>query len=292
MSLERSENNLYSDTDRSAQLLVRLTQLLTYLLTYLVSKFLEILLDFETAAIAAFREVFAEGQVKGCLFHYCQAVHRNVGQNGLENVYTQVPPYDTPEYHGVRRWVQRLRALPLVPPDMIRVVWNDCLTNPPWTDDPVVDGNLRAFRDYFKNTWLPNRAKLDLCNHWHTQRTRTTNHAEGYHNGLGSAFETRRNAPLGVFLGVMQSVHNEIRVRVRQLQRGTPPNQPLPQYAQNEVNIQLAKDSLEEWLLTVHQPALENLPPGLLLEEHEERMHEALQARLLIYLDRMQHLIA
>ncbi len=59
---------------------------------------------------------------------------------------------------------------------------NDCLTNPPWTGDPVVDGNLRAFQDYFKNTWLPNREKLDLCNHWDTERTRTTNHAEGYHN--------------------------------------------------------------------------------------------------------------
>ncbi len=84
----------------------------------------------------------------------------------------------------VRRWLHRLRAIPLMPPDYVRVVWNDCLTNPPWTHDPVVDGNLRSFRDYFKNTWLPNREKLDLCNHWDTERTRTTNHAEGYHNGL------------------------------------------------------------------------------------------------------------
>ncbi len=83
-----------------------------------------------------------------------------------------------PEYHPVCRRVQRLRAVPLVPPDLIRVVWNDCLTNPPWTADPVVHGNLRAFWDYFKNTWLPNRAKLDLCNHGDTQRTRTTKHAE------------------------------------------------------------------------------------------------------------------
>ncbi len=56
---------------------------------------------------------------------------------------------------------------------------------------------------------------------------------------------------LGVFLGVMQSVHNEIQVHVRQLERGTAPNQLLPQYVQNEVNIQLGKDFLQEWLLTV-----------------------------------------
>ncbi len=118
------------------------------------------------------------------------------------------------------------------------------------------------------------------------------NHAEGYHNGLSSVLETRPKAPLGVFLGIMQTEHNGIQAPTGQLQQGSPPNQPLPHYEQNERNIQLAKDSLQEWLLSVHQTALKNVPPGLLLEEHEARVHKALKVRLLNCLDRMQHLIA
>ncbi len=138
-------------------------------------------------------------------------------------MYRQVAPHHGPRFVDVRCWVQRLRALPLLPPDLIRVVWNNGLTNPPLSRDPVVNGNLVTFRNYFLNTWLPNREKLELWNHWATEDVRTTNHAEGYHNGLSSSFETRCKAPLGVFLGIMQSVHNEIEVRIRQLLRGEPP---------------------------------------------------------------------
>ncbi len=120
---------------------------------------------------------------------------------------------------------------------------------PPWTGDQVVDGNVLNFRNYFLNTWLPNREKLALWNHWDTDDVRTRNHAEGYQNGLSSAFETRRKAPLGVFMGIMQTVQNEIERRVRQLMRGWRANQRLPQYVQNEANIQLAKNSLQQWLL-------------------------------------------
>ncbi len=38
-----------------------------------------VLLHFELAALAAFGDVFPEAQVKGCLFHYSQAVQRNIG---------------------------------------------------------------------------------------------------------------------------------------------------------------------------------------------------------------------
>ncbi len=38
-----------------------------------------VLLDFESAALTAFGDVFPEAQVKGCLFHYSQAVQRNIG---------------------------------------------------------------------------------------------------------------------------------------------------------------------------------------------------------------------
>ncbi len=49
--------------------------------------------------------------------------------------------------------------------------------------------------------------------------------------------------------------------------------------------------SLLEWLETIHEPALHNVPRNVLLEDHEAATMEALQAKLLNHLDRVQHLI-
>ncbi len=74
----------------------------------------------------------------------------------------------------------------------------------------------------------------------------------------------------------MQELHHEIRQRVKQLQRGVPPTARKPEYVQNDANLQMAKNTLEEWLHNVHQPAPdENL----------------LRNRPLRHLDGVQHLI-
>ncbi len=135
------------------------------------------------AAMAAFREVFLEATMKGCLLHYSQAVHRNVVQNGLEKVYRATPPYDGPEFAPVHRWIRRLIGLAVSPVNHHCIVWNDCLTNPPRTADALVNANLN-FRDYFVNQWLTDLARALLWNHFDRTGPRTTNHAEAYHGGL------------------------------------------------------------------------------------------------------------
>ncbi len=233
--------------------------------------------------MSAFGEVFPEATVKGCLFHFSQAVQRNVAQNGLEKVYRQTPPFDGPQFVPVHRWVRWLIALSLSPVRFHRVVWNDCLTNPPLTGDALVDGNLRAFRDYFRNQWLTNREKARLWNHFDRTGPRTTNHAEGYHAGLQAAFNTRRRVPLGVFMGTMRPLHHEIRCRVRQLLAGSTPKARKAQYIQNDANIQLAKVSLRNWM--------ENNLPDIPLEQFDQVTIANLQNRLLRYLDHIQHCI-
>ncbi len=155
-----------------------------------------------------------------------------------------------------------------------RVVWNNCLSIPPATGDNLVDANLIAFRDYYRNQWLSGLEQATLWNHYERNGPRTTNNAEGYHRGLSALFDTRRRVPLGIFLGKMQELHHEIRQRVKQLQRGVPPKARRQEYIQNDANLEMAKNTLEQWLQ--NQPA---------------RDENLLRNRLLRHLDRVQHLI-
>ncbi len=112
--------------------------------------------------------------------------------------------------------------------------------------------HARAFRDYFRNQWLSGLQQATLWNHYDRNGPRTTNNAEGYHRGLSALFDTRRRLPLGISLGKMQELHHDIRQRVKQLERGAPPTVRRPEYVQNDANLQMAKDTLEQWLQNVH----------------------------------------
>ncbi|KRX53075.1 hypothetical protein T09_7520 [Trichinella sp. T9] len=48
-----------------------------------------IICDFETALIPAIQGYFPNTRVQGCYFHFCQAVHRKVGELGLKTRYHQ-----------------------------------------------------------------------------------------------------------------------------------------------------------------------------------------------------------
>ncbi len=77
----------------------------------------------------------------------------------------------------------------------------------------------------------------------------------------------------------MQDLKQEIQVGLRQLQDGASPTRRQPKYMRNDQNIALAKQSLSEWLETVHEPALHNVLPNVLSEDHEAATMEALQVR-------------
>ncbi len=51
----------------------------------------------------------------------------------------------------------------------------------------------------------------------------------------------RLKVPPGIVMGKMKELHREIRVRVKQLQRGAPPNPRRAVYVQNDANLEMAK---------------------------------------------------
>ncbi len=66
-----------------------------------------------------------------------------------------------------------------------------------------------------------------------------------------------------------EQLHHEIRVGVKQLERGAPSNPKRTVYVQNDANLEMAKQSLRDWLDTAHEPALRNVPANVPLEQHD-----------------------
>jgi len=62
------------------------------------------LTDFELAAIQAITSTFANCTLKGCSFHFRQAIYRRVQQEGL------VAEYEN-DSSAVRRWIRQLLAM-------------------------------------------------------------------------------------------------------------------------------------------------------------------------------------
>ncbi|XP_046357291.1 uncharacterized protein LOC124135785 [Haliotis rufescens] len=125
--------------------------------------------DFEQAAIRAIETEVPAARVRGCYFHFTQAICRKVQDLGLA-----VPYQGDPE---VRRWVRRASFLALLPEADVQDAWIDAMD-----DTPELD-NAQRFNDYIVTTWDDDDARfpIPLWNHHRNIGPRTNNNLEGFH---------------------------------------------------------------------------------------------------------------
>ena len=102
------------------------------------------LTDFELAAIDAAKEVFPEDGIKGCTFHFRQALMRRVADLGLR------PEYSS-ENAVVKDWIRQIMGLTLLPTVFLPAAWS-MLKQPPTFDDSDLMSKLVAFSNYFEKT--------------------------------------------------------------------------------------------------------------------------------------------
>lgn len=114
-----------------------------------------IIMDFEAAAHNAARAIFPNVTTKGCLFHFGQCLIRHVQRYGLMQFYEN-------EESEIRIWIKKLKALALLPPDLIIAIWQRELRFPPNNDDHAFQVQLTNFRDYFEV--YVNVAKFEFSN--------------------------------------------------------------------------------------------------------------------------------
>jgi len=191
-------------------------------------------MDFELAAINAVNAEFPEVQVKGCSFHFRQAVMRRVQAEGLKSVYE----HDS-DYPSVRSWLRMIMALSMLPAFAVPLTWN-VLKEPPSTGNLAVDAKTAAFAAYFTDTWIAGAFVPQLWTHFDHLGPRTTNLAEGFHNSLNSRFGVPHPS-LRTFLHWLQKCQYETQCRILQLASGRPPKPKAQLYVRLDADIQSAK---------------------------------------------------
>jgi hypothetical protein len=132
-----------------------------------------ICIDFEIAVIKSIHEIFPYSRIRGCLFHFSQALWRKLQNLGLTLRYA--------EDENFNRLVRRAAALPLVPPHQVHDVWLAAMNE-------VNDEVAQPFIDYVTTTWVDDmeaRFPIELWTQFdNIDGIRTNNHLEGWHSSI------------------------------------------------------------------------------------------------------------
>ncbi|XP_003739324.1 uncharacterized protein LOC100899062 [Galendromus occidentalis] len=133
-------------------------------------------LDFEVATFKSIEESFPLATVRGCSLHFAQCLWRKVQDLALKHYYKDP---------NVKRLMRSVGALALVPLSHVDDAWLDIEAEAPSSDHPAHVA-VESFKEYVIGTWLENAAVFprSLCNHFRNFGARTTNHLEGWHQGL------------------------------------------------------------------------------------------------------------
>ncbi len=200
----------------------------------------EMMMDFGSAERNAFSRVFPTARVRGCTFHYGQALIRKIGEIGLKLQYNQ-------EDSLVRLWIRHLLSLPFLPPFLVADAWNFYLSNPlnllnlPGRQVPAPDPHtlqlLQRFVAYFRATWM---RRIEEWNHHSNDSHRTNNIPEGFHSKFKRGFG-HVHASLHHVLAYLQQLQYSYYCRRVRLDAG---NDPKPNKEKYQILHQLCVTNL------------------------------------------------
>jgi hypothetical protein len=163
-----------------------------------------VMLDFEAALWAALHVVMPNVQIRGCSFHWSQAVWRKVQELGLAAAYLQ--------NNKTHKFIRRILCLPFLPAEHIEPVFRGILALDT-TATPMAE-SLRMLLNYMRTTWIESTIWPPAAWSVFNRSVRTNNDTEGWHRRLNSIIH-RHNLP---FYQLIDILHKESAIVETQLQ--------------------------------------------------------------------------
>lgn len=193
--------------------------------------FTHIHIDYELAEMGAAVKIFGISRVRGCLFHFSQAMLKQVKEYGLFRAYKKEAP--------VRKILRKLLALPLLPKESARIIWDRFLMPKLLQAHP----SAPEFCKYFNKQWMSIRGEL-----WsfHRLENRTTNSAEGYHSFLKRRHGALKWPGFTSLLPFLQELQYEQSHRVLKLDAGAASRRPNKKYVKLNLKLTELWDQLDE----------------------------------------------
>jgi hypothetical protein len=170
------------------------------------------ILDFERATMNALRHEFTNIILKGCWFHFKQAIFKKICNLGLRGL------YNSPDQ---KQWFQKFGALALMPMSYI----NRALIH--IRDEMPNDRKCQKLFNYFIRQWINSKNRFltvfnllyliisfiidtspSVWNHYTTtDNIRTNNHIEGFNSKLNK--KIRKHPSIYEFIECIKSIENQ-----------------------------------------------------------------------------------
>lgn len=206
------------------------------------------MVDFEIGFTLACQEVFPNVRIKGCYFHFCQAILRHMQESSLKSLYDR----DLELAHEIKK----ICALIFVPPNNVLSSYEKLKKSSYYAENIEVLSELLL---YVEKTWIgtPKRRNrgqiaplfdIEMWNHYSSVvngEPRTNNNVEGWFRRLSSR-ASKNNSTFWTFLDLIITEQGIAEVRIEQTIAGHKLNNKRRKYKDYDERLKTVVDSYKQ----------------------------------------------